>query len=670
MLHLPDNRLVARNWESFILLNKDNALYTNNVRKEILESWTRCKKHGTDPNITLLPPRDIALAEKIYAEVHSFHRDFVVHHLEKFYSFLEENESVVLYTDNRPIISIQRGSKQLLDWLNSKNIGLGTKIDENVIGTNAASLALKSQAVAYVFGAEHYISLFHNLACIAIPFSIRSSNYKGLIIFITQIRNFNPFQISMLDSFVQLLSSTVDLEMKNRELLLAYDYMNLSLDQGDKGIAFINNLGNIHKVNKRMLEIFNIQEKSVINNKFSEVFPELIPVMEYMKTGHKAYLQEIHLQRQGQKRTYFMDCHPTHKGNHCVGMTITLHNKKYIHKNVTQVANYRAHFEFNDLIGSSPNFIAVKKAARNAARSPSSVLIIGESGTGKELFAQAIHNASNRANGPFISINCAAIPRELIGSELFGYMEGAFTGARKGGAPGKFELADKGTIFLDEIGEMPHDMQAVLLRVLEEKIVTRLGDYNPVPIDVKVIAATNKDLGELINAKLFRLDLYYRLNVIKLQIPALRDRRDDIPLLAEHFFQQFNDILQGDVIGIATEVSELFKCYHWPGNIRELRNVIERGINQCSSSYLKVTDLPEEILKASFCSPTKPANFERALVEKFSQKVNENRQISNLMQKFNGNKARVAKELGITRATLYRKLKTIGYDDNSITTIN
>jgi transcriptional regulator with PAS, ATPase and Fis domain len=363
-------------------------------------------------------------------------------------------------------------------------------------------------------------------------------------------------------------------------------------------------------------------------------------------------------------KSVYVKCRAVTNEGSIIGMVITIFESKIVQRLVNRVSNNSAYFIFEDLIGCSPCFQTSKEIAKTAAESSSNVLIVGESGTGKELFAQAIHNGGSRHSHPFISINCAAIPRELIGSELFGYVEGAFTGARKSGAPGKFEIADKGTIFLDEIGEMPLDMQAVLLRVLEEKRVTRLGGSISAPIDVRVIAATNKNLWELVKTNAFRMDLFYRLNVLRLEIPPLRERKDDIPLLIEHFIKQFNASLHKNITDYEPEAKNFLQQYTWPGNIRELRNIVERCVNLSKSSMLTIHDLPRELLPSATenKSETPPATdpYEKKLASKFTLEMNEKLKIADLLRQYNYNKSRVAHELGISRVTLYKKLKEMG----------
>src|SRR5262245_31044680 len=250
------------------------------------------------------------------------------------------------------------------------------------------------------------------------------------------------------------------------------------------------------------------------------------------------------------------------------------------------------------LVGQSAAIKHIYAVVEKVANTPSTVLITGESGTGKELFARALHENSSRHAGPFIKINCAAIPKTLMESELFGYDKGAFTGA-VGAKPGRFELAHGGTLFLDEIGEIPVEMQVKLLRVLQESEFERVGGIKTIKVDVRLVTATNRDLQQEIGAGTFRDDLFYRLNVVPIHIPPLRERREDIPLLAEHFLAKFNERLKKQVGSISPEAFERLVAYHWPGNIRELENLMERTILFCEGPAIGVSDLPPEIVGAA-----------------------------------------------------------------------
>ena len=297
-------------------------------------------------------------------------------------------------------------------------------------------------------------------------------------------------------------------------------------------------------------------------------------------------------------------------------------------------------------------FLEIKTLAQKAAATDFSVLLTGETGTGKEVFANAIHHASERRNKPFIRINCAAIPTELLEAELFGYEEGSFTGARKGGKKGKFELADEGTLFLDEIGDMPLTMQAKLLRVLQEKEIEKVGGEHPISVDVRVIAATNQNLELRIKDKSFRHDLFYRLNVIQLRIPSLQERGEDISLLAEYFLRQLNE-RYGKEVKLTQETEKLLVAYAWPGNIRELRNVIERAYSMVDDDVITPAHLAGNILgRGKFSSG---ASNGRTLDDLMGE-VEKDILLAILRQ--NGNNYRLtAKKLGINRSTLYKKLE-------------
>lgn len=319
-----------------------------------------------------------------------------------------------------------------------------------------------------------------------------------------------------------------------------------------------------------------------------------------------------------------------------------------------------AKFTFDNVYGSTEESLAIKEMAVRASKTDSNVLIAGESGTGKELFAHAIHNLSTRKTGPFIKINCAAIPSELLESELFGYEEGAFTGARKQGKIGKFELADKGTILLDEIGDMPMSMQVKLLRLIQDREITRLGGNTSKKVDFRLIASTNCDLQGSVKAGKFREDLFYRLNVMSISLLPLRERRDEIPELCNSILLTLSERMGIFVKGISPEASEALLDYEWPGNIRELQNVLERAMNLLDDDLvIKLKHLPNNMVKKRPEGLTENRRFGTLqdaveLVEKEA--------IMKAMSHNKNNKQKTAKELGISRASLYQKLEKYGIE--------
>ncbi|WP_242661345.1 sigma-54 interaction domain-containing protein [Alkaliphilus metalliredigens] len=313
---------------------------------------------------------------------------------------------------------------------------------------------------------------------------------------------------------------------------------------------------------------------------------------------------------------------------------------------------HRAKYSFEHIVTQNRQMIYLKELARKAAESNSTVLIQGESGTGKEFFAHAIHRASLRRYGSFITINCAAIPNELLESELFGYDAGAFTGAKKQGKVGKFELGNGGTIVLDEIGAMPLEMQAKILRILESREFERIGGNDRIQLDVRIIAATNEPLEEAIKEGRFRQDLYYRLNVIPIEIPPLRERIEDIPILAQRILEKLAVDLGIEMKELTFETIEVLKKYQWPGNVRELRNTLERALNIVQGDMIYPEDLPGHLIESSSKS-----SYSHSLLLKDIMAKTEIEAIQSALRDSNGNKSVAAKQLGIHRTALYKKIQ-------------
>ncbi|MBZ4662533.1 MAG: hypothetical protein JG776_215 [Caloramator sp.] len=347
-------------------------------------------------------------------------------------------------------------------------------------------------------------------------------------------------------------------------------------------------------------------------------------------------------------RNFLVSIKPIVYSNKLQGIIFSLKNMKDINKIIRDMTLINSDTTFDSIIGKSENFLKAIEIAKKTSRADSTVLILGESGTGKELFARAIHNESKRKKRPFVAVNCAAIPESLLESELFGFEEGAFTGAKKGGKIGKFELAQGGTLFLDEIGDMPLHLQVKLLRVLQEKYIERIGSNRQIEVDIRIIAATHKNLDEMVLKGEFRQDLYYRLNVIPIKIPPLRERRDDIKVLMDYILNKCCLKLNKNIKGFTEDVYEIFLNYHWPGNVRELENIIEYLVNMENGEYITYDKVPEKL---------KSKKGQDITI--FDLKYHEKNLIKEALQKFNS-KDEAAKALGIGRATLFRKIKEYG----------
>jgi PAS domain S-box-containing protein len=310
-------------------------------------------------------------------------------------------------------------------------------------------------------------------------------------------------------------------------------------------------------------------------------------------------------------------------------------------------------FTFEDIVGRSPAMMRLFELLPQISASSSSVLIEGPSGTGKELFARAIHNLSPRRKKPFVAVNCAALPDTLLESELFGYKAGAFTDARRDKA-GRFALAEGGTIFLDEIGDISPALQVRLLRVLQERLVEPLGSVRPIPVDVRVVAATNKELAKLVREGKFRDDLYYRIRVIHLHLPDLRQRREDIPLLVDHLVAKFNRLQGKDIAGVSVEAMARLMDHDFPGNVRELENIVEQAFVLCRGGIIELHHLPPE-LRPVAAGPTDA-------VGPMSLQAMEKLMITEILKRYQGDRRRASRDLGINPSTLYRKIKSLSID--------
>jgi transcriptional regulator with PAS, ATPase and Fis domain len=344
------------------------------------------------------------------------------------------------------------------------------------------------------------------------------------------------------------------------------------------------------------------------------------------------------------------------------GGIIILRHIKQVQNLVNRFSGYYATLQFSDIIGESIEIREAIRLATLSASTTSNILLQGESGTGKEIFAQAIHNRSAQNGGPFLALNCGAIPRELIGSELFGYEEGAFTGAKRGGKPGKFELASGGTLFLDEIGDMPLEQQISLLRVIQEKKVARIGSDKMIPVNVRLICATNKNLLQEVERGAFRHDLFYRLNVMSITIPPLRNRVKDIPLLFTHFLEKLGRDW-GVKFDVELEVFDYLNQYKWKGNVRELQNVVERAASLAENGIISLQQLPVEFYASFSHSSHGPImqstkSFDNREQRQQLLRDTEKSRIVNLLNIHAGNVSRVAREMGLSRKTLYNKMRS------------
>ena len=425
------------------------------------------------------------------------------------------------------------------------------------------------------------------------------------------------------------------------------------IDSVDDGIIAVNKNLQIELFNRYCEEIFHYKRDEIIGKDIRTIIKEDAPIINLVKSG-KDYtnLEFTSKNERGSSHYIATGRHIKDDNGNKLGWVSSIRDMKKAIE-MAKVVSYTKEGAFNHIVGNSIAIEKTKKIAHTVAKGNSTVLIRGESGTGKELFAKAIHNLSPRKDKPFIAINCAALPDNLIESELFGYEKGSFTGALNSGKDGLIKEADGGTLFLDEIGELSMILQAKLLRVLQNSVVRKIGSSKEEQVDVRIIGATNRNLEEMIKKKSFREDLYYRLNVIPLYIPPLRERSEDIPSLVNYFIEELNVALNKNIMGTDIRFMNKLLEYHWPGNIRELKNIIERAMNLSSSNILTIDSLMLDINPHNFNKELKGHCVGltlRETVEKAEKIL-----ITETLQKEKSIR-KAAKVLGVTHTTIINKI--------------
>lgn len=475
--------------------------------------------------------------------------------------------------------------------------------------------------------------------------------------------------VAFVAGFMQDHSERVKLETQLADLIQKYDLLDKLLDYSFEELGSVDRHGKVTYLTKKTARRMGIDRAGALGKDITSSNPACL-LKEVARSGVPRVTEICGRRKTGVSVlvTPIVEDGSV-KGAVCKSIVTDFHEAKEIisrvealedgsvgRKRVKRVSNSR--FTFYDIVGASEAMVSAKTKAERVAKGNSIVLITGESGTGKELFAHAIHAASMRKKGPFIVVNCAGIPENLLESELFGYEAGSFTGARTGGKSGKFELAHNGTLFLDECGEMSMGMQAKMLRIIQEKEFQRVGGSVTYEVDVRIVAATNRDLWDMVQKGQFREDLYYRLDVVNIRIPPLRARMEDVPLLVGHFIPQIREVTYGNVRGTSDHVLDLFMNYHWPGNVRELRNVLEGAMNFNTGELIDVAALPSRIVAEMNQAQGQPSVTSITASAPFPDRANvEKAMIENAIRTTNGNKRKAAMILKISRATLYNKLR-------------
>jgi len=662
-------------WQHFV---NNGILGSHSVSPEIAESWLRCFQAGVNAydgtcyhHLTSAELENMLDKKKELIEIA---RPFML----KLYEFVKGSGFIVMMTDERGYIMETLGDESTLEQAQGIRFIKGADWREVSVGTNAIGTAAVLKKPIQTSGAEHYCLKHHAWTCSASPIFNLDGNMIGVLDMSGPSDATHLHTLGMVVAAVEAITEQIRIRRTNRELTAANNKMTEIFQTMSDGVMIINDQVVLTQVNPMAEKIFGKPASELVGKSLYEILGRRdLPALEKTLKWHESFNDaEILLDTiDGRIHCLSSGMPLLDDEDNLSGVVILVRPMAKVQKLVNRFSGAQAIFHFKDVIGHSDQITEVIHMASLAASGSSNILLEGESGTGKEVLAQSIHNKSARRKGPFVAVNCGSIPRELIGSELFGYADGAFTGAKRGGRPGKFELAAGGTLFLDEIGDMPLEQQVALLRVLQDKKINRIGDDKVIPVDFRVICATNKNLLKEVEKGTFRQDLYYRLNVVAITLPPLRSHPEDIPDLFEHFVGLIGREWGAEISEIDGQVMEYLKHYKWPGNVRELQNVVERLISMAEGGRIHPEGLPPCILKPQGIEMSQESllnqhgdpqselnvNAER---EKRKQIMAEHecQEILNLLTRHGGNISEVAREMEVSRNTVYRKMRQYAID--------
>ncbi|MDR3561561.1 MAG: sigma-54-dependent Fis family transcriptional regulator [Negativicutes bacterium] len=643
-------------WKSFV----DGESLAYAIRSQIAESWLRCSRAEVNPYRTdshraldtLSLNRLLQEKEQLIKIAKPF--------MANLYKFVQGSRFVVVLTDEKGYILEMFGDEDTQQNPMTQNFFRGASWHEEEAGTNAIGTALVIGEPIQVSGAEHFCQKHHCLTCSSAPIFDSDGRIIGILDMSGASHASHLHTLGIVVAAAEAIMAQLSIRQKNHELAIANSRLTNFFNAVSDGVIIVGK-------NEVVIEL-NPAAKAMLGK---DVLG--IPINRFLEHRDAPKGKTLAINKPYADIEIMVDtkdglCHCLASGEPVVneqgavtGGIIIMRPIKKVQNLVNRFSGYSATLQFRDIVGESVEISETIRLATLTAGTTSNILLQGESGTGKEIFAQAIHNRSTQQNGPFIAVNCGAIPRELIGSELFGYEEGAFTGAKRGGKPGKFELASGGSLFLDEIGDMPLEQQTALLRVIQEKKVTRIGGHKTIPISVRLICATNKNLLREVEKGAFRQDLFYRLNVMAITIPPLRNRVEDISLLFKHFLDKLG-LEWGCAFYAEPGVIECLERYSWPGNIRELQNVVERSASLAETGIVTLQHLPAEIFESYSKTPSAAplqafqvldCREQRRKVTRDAEKY----KILGLLNAHAGNVSQVAKELGVSRKTLYNKMR-------------
>lgn len=645
------DRQIRSAWENFVTANRPAEATSGQVREDILASWKRSMEMGVDAGTS--GSRKVAQEDEVIRrrERNAPLRAAASAAFKRLEPYLREARSILILADEQGVIIDAIGDASVLDEGQGIHLEIGGQWNENTIGTNGIGTALKTGKPIYVHGAEHFVQGVQMWTCAGAP--IRNP-FDNRVIGVVDLSGppdiFRKHNIALVLAAAREIEIALAEQQRQERTELLEAFLESKHSYADDAVLLLDRSG-------RIMFRRAVDEKTFPSSSALSIGHKLLPELDAFSEKDLPRFLPPNVEAQGLERLIV--------NNSYRGAALFLKCDGRAVRPQTEVRKIRPRQgvadELVQIVGSSPRMLEAIELAERAALANISVLIQGETGVGKELFARLIHSRLNRADAPYVPVNCAAISNDLIGAELFGYVEGAFTGAVRGGRIGKFEQADGGLLCLDEIGDMPFELQPYFLRALEQRAIYRMGDNKRRPVDVRLVAMTNRDLREEIDRGTFRRDLFYRISMVTIEVPPLRERGNDVAALLDYFSAHFARETGHPVKRFGADTLEHLSNYRWPGNVRELRNLVQRIYLFNSGTIVSIRDLPPELRNLAARPETRlqesplaesPGNLESI----------EASAIRKTIEAEKGNLTRVAAILGISRPTLYRKMRQYGLE--------
>ncbi len=635
-------------WSEFI---KGHILNTV-IDPVVANSWERCWAR-LNPLRRVTPvklsPERIQSIQKTNVDLMTVARPI----MEDIYQYIERSDTAILLVNSAGYILDMEGDPSIMQAARPFGAEIGGSVSEGHLGTNAITLALLDGMPARTVGAEHYLEDLHWLGAAAAPIFSMAGRPLGALGLISFAENYHPHSLGAVVAGAKAIEGQLQIENLLAEQNSQLSELNTILTSMTEGILVWDARGTILQANSAAMRILNWPVLSFVGKPLNDyvIFPEYID--EVLHKNHSVKDVEATLEVGEQLVNCVVSLNFVKRQNELNWVIMTLRPAEVIHQLVNRQVGAQISFSLQDFIGKSPKIQQVRRMVRTVAAAQAGVLLRGESGTGKNMLARAIHQESPRKNGPFLIFSCASIPNEFILTELLGVDEG-IPGRLMGGRPSKFELVQGGTLYFQDIDQLPLQAQAILLNVIDLGLVVRLGSARPIAVDVRIIGSTSENLVKLIAEGSFRSDLYYRLSPFEMELPPLRDRKSDIPILVERILERHNQ-QHGKALTLDVELIPLLKKYPWPGNISELEAILERAVVQASdTTTISFAHFPDHILDAE-----NRVNNGNGDNQTLSLSEMEREAILAAAQEFNGNVSQMARCLGLSRTTVWRRMKSL-----------